>query len=317
MATTLVPDKTIATLRSIQPKPLRSERRKFPEAVFELVDPTTAKRYLQANVHNRDLRDARVRTHAATLMREEWRATPNGIGFDTDGRLIDGQHRLSAIILADTPALLIVARGLPPEAQDVTDQGIPRKMSDALKLRGEKDWFALAAALGWLYRLDFIAQTGEVHYNAGTGAMRPNTPQLLRVLDKNPLIRTRVTRTKSVRKEIPIRTGLFAALWLKMLYAAPEHADVFVDALASGVIQYEGDEEEASLRPGDPINALRRLLMQRQIREREKYPDYVEAALISKAFILWIDGAQQVGTLAWKYGGKQREAFPIIRGPQS
>lgn len=313
MATTTSPDKTIAALRAIQPKALRSERRKVFEAVAELVAPDVAKRYLAGNVHNRDLRDTRVRAHAATLLRGEWRATSNGIGFDVDGRLIDGQHRLSAIVLADIPAPLVVVRGLPPEAQDVTDQNLPRKVSDALKLRGEKDWNALAAALGWLYRLDVAEQTGEIHYNAKNGNLRPGTPQLLRILDKNPMIRVRVARTKRIRQEIPIRSGLFAALWLKMMYAAPDQADVFVDALASGVIQYEGDKEPSSLQQGDPINALRRLLMQRAVREKEKYPDYIEAALISKAFIIWIDGGQ-VGTLAWKYGGQQREAFPIIRG---
>lgn len=314
MATTKAPTEIITALRAIKPHALRSEKRKVPEAVVELVAPDIAKKYLVANLHNRDLRAGRVQGHANTLRRGEWRVTPNGIGFDIEGRLIDGQHRLSAIVVADIPAPLIVARGLPPEAQDVTDQNLPRRASDALKLRGEKDWFGLAAALGWLYRLDFIERTGEVHYNSRNGESRPNTPQLLTLLDKNPHIRACLARTPRVRAEVPLRTGLFAALWLKMIYADAAQADHFVNALATGAIQYEGDAEPVSLQQGDPINALRRALTQRVLREKTKFPEYIEAALISKAWSLWIDG-QTIGTLKWNYGGIHRDAFPIIRGP--
>lgn len=294
-------------------KPLRAEKRKAPECVVELVTPDTARRYLTANCDNRDIRETRVIAHAAALRQHEWRLTCNGIGFDTNGRLIDGQHRLCGVAVGGVSAPMVVVRGLEPEAQDVMDTNLPRRLGDALKLRKEKNWNILAAALKWSWRYDFIEATGEVHY--GNLGLRPNTPQMLKYLDENPSLRECVSRVSNVANEVPVRRPLFSALWLRMSYVDEEAAGRFVNILMTGLEPGE-DGELHPVGPGHPIYALRRILTQDRLRNHEKMPDYREAALISKAWNLWING-DEIGTLSWHYGPLRRQPFPIIRGPRS
>jgi hypothetical protein len=44
-----------------------------------------------------------VRDFAEAMRRGDWRLTHQGIAFDASGALVDGQHRLAAIVEADVP----------------------------------------------------------------------------------------------------------------------------------------------------------------------------------------------------------------------
>lgn len=66
---------------------------------FETVamTPAMAERFLARNEGNRLIRRYKVEAIADAIRRGEWETTHQGIAIDPDGRLIDGQHRLSAI----------------------------------------------------------------------------------------------------------------------------------------------------------------------------------------------------------------------------
>jgi len=100
-----------------------------------LITPATATTWLEGNTHNRALRDATVQRYARDMAAGRWRLTHQGIAFGPDGTLIDGQHRLWAIVEADTAIRMMVARGVPADAQAVIDDNLPRTAVDALKLR--------------------------------------------------------------------------------------------------------------------------------------------------------------------------------------
>ncbi|HEY2041129.1 MAG TPA: hypothetical protein VGH11_00540 [Jatrophihabitans sp.] len=63
---------------------------------------------LEANTTNRPLSMPVVRGFAEAMGRGEWLVTHQGIAFDVNGVLVDGQHRLAAIIAADVPIELTV-----------------------------------------------------------------------------------------------------------------------------------------------------------------------------------------------------------------
>lgn len=100
-----------------------------------LISPATAIAWLEGNTHNRALRDSAVQRYARDMKAGRWRLTHQGIAFGPDGKLIDGQHRLWAIVEADTPIRMMVARGVSADAQAVIDDNLPRTAVDALKLR--------------------------------------------------------------------------------------------------------------------------------------------------------------------------------------
>jgi hypothetical protein len=88
------------------------------------------------NQKNRPRRETHVKALHQAMMRGEWRKTHQGIAFDEDGNLIDGQHRLMA--LAQMPddffIEMLVTTDLPRgEAWDAIDvNGCKRTVSDVL-----------------------------------------------------------------------------------------------------------------------------------------------------------------------------------------
>lgn len=62
------------------------------------VSPTLAQEWLKKNVFNRVLSKNVVSKYAYDMKNNDWTLTHQGIAFDTDGNLADGQHRLQAVI---------------------------------------------------------------------------------------------------------------------------------------------------------------------------------------------------------------------------
>ncbi len=102
------------------------------------VTPELAKQYLAQNFNNnRKIRPSRVQFFAKIIRDGHWRTTHQGIAFDTRKRLIDGQHRLMAIIVAGIAVRIQVTHDLPPESVDALDTGCGRTMADILVTRGQ------------------------------------------------------------------------------------------------------------------------------------------------------------------------------------
>jgi hypothetical protein len=61
-----------------------------------------------------------------------WRQTHQGIAFDEKGKLIDGQHRLAAIMMANKTISMPVTFDVPNNNDQFTiiDRGLPRTLSD-------------------------------------------------------------------------------------------------------------------------------------------------------------------------------------------
>ena len=77
-----------------------------------LVTPQIAKYYLTKNKVNRNLSNAVVARYARDMSAGAWDMTGEPISFDTDGNLSNGQHRINAIIMADTAILMSVIHGV-------------------------------------------------------------------------------------------------------------------------------------------------------------------------------------------------------------
>ena len=63
-------------------------------AQYELITPEIAAEYLVKNTRNyRKLSRSKVLVLTRELLAGEWLPSTQGIGFDTDGCMVDGQHR--------------------------------------------------------------------------------------------------------------------------------------------------------------------------------------------------------------------------------
>jgi hypothetical protein len=111
-------------------------RARDPHSQYETVSPEQASEYLKRNRCNRPLRKSRIDRYAKTMTAGKWRTTHQGLCFDRRGFLVDGQHRLNALILAGVTLRFLVTRDLAPEANDGIDDGMNRSVQDVLHYKG-------------------------------------------------------------------------------------------------------------------------------------------------------------------------------------
>lgn len=99
-----------------------------------LIGPALAKKWLERNDDNRDVRVAAVTGIADSIRRGEWKLSHQGIAFGKSGRLLDGQHRLMAIIEAGLAVRSLVSWDVDDDAFMVLDIGNRRTAYDILQI---------------------------------------------------------------------------------------------------------------------------------------------------------------------------------------
>jgi hypothetical protein len=134
-----------------------------------IITPAIAKQWLeQSNTDNRRLRQTWVEQLARDMRRGVFVTTHQGIAFADDGTLLDGQHRLAAVVLSGKAIEMIVTTGLPKVCSlpgldlpmwDVIDKGGKRSDSDSLKRLGLSDPSTVAASI----RCMFYAANGSTN----------------------------------------------------------------------------------------------------------------------------------------------------------
>jgi len=101
------------------------------------ITPDLAAEFLKRNTGNRTIRKTAVVQYADDLRRGNWKLTHQGVAISPSGRLLDGQHRLSAIVQSGIAAQMVVALDVDEGAYTVIDRGKPRRLTDALGM-GQK-----------------------------------------------------------------------------------------------------------------------------------------------------------------------------------
>lgn len=93
------------------------------------------------NPRNRHLSERKASVFARDMSAGRWITTHQGIAFDVNGDLIDGQKRLRGVIIANTPVRMLVSTGLPVDVKigelcvrvmDVVDRGETRTVAQQL-----------------------------------------------------------------------------------------------------------------------------------------------------------------------------------------
>lgn len=126
-----------------------------PTVELTIVHPDQALGWLEsANTNNRKVSYRYVQRLARDMTEGRWRLTHAGIAFSPEGTLLDGQHRLWAIVTANVPIRLFVWRNVDPQAMMAIDSGKARSMADILNIAGQNgqvdhhDLATLRAMLG-------------------------------------------------------------------------------------------------------------------------------------------------------------------------
>lgn len=264
-----------------------------------LVTPEFAKELLGNMPHQRTLSNSRRDRYWGMMKRGEWLVGPP-LALDEDGNVIEGQHRLRAVIKYGKPVRFIIIVGLKPDAIYAFDTGSGKSLADMLKLRGEKgDVRTLASAIGWLHRY-----RGGIT-KAGSRTQAPSVPQGFALLDQNPGLRESVHTGQRIARAIKFPRALGTFLHYAFSEKDADEAEVFFEWLRT-------DDE---LPMNNPIHVLREKVIKNSQQPEEKRMGQVTMAAISiKAWNSWLRGDAR-NQLNFRVGGRRPEDFPEVLGP--
>lgn len=241
-------------------------------AEWTRITPAMAKSLLSANEGNRNLRGELVAQYARDMKAGRWRQTGDGVRVSKDGRLIDGQHRLTAIIESGKPVEMFVFRNVPDEAQVAIDAGARRTAADHLGMYlGEDSATRLAAAARVAIE---VGRYGTVARNAAV-----STGEIVEWIDANPDIRDAVRLAGQVSRQMDAQPATVA-------YCALELARI--DRRACLEFFYAAATKE-NMHRGDPRLTLSRRFADAR-RNRERLTREVQIGLIYRAWNAWVRG---------------------------
>ena len=93
---------------------------------LEKITPDVARAYLAVNDNPRDPKKHQVDEFVRIIRAGEFRTLHQGLAFDDHGNLVDGQHRLFAVVEAGIAVHMWVARGLSKLDVQAIDRGMMR-----------------------------------------------------------------------------------------------------------------------------------------------------------------------------------------------
>lgn len=110
------------------------------ETEWKIWTPADAANAMTKCSGQRNLNNNRVRLYAREMAAGRWTTGVDPIVFDEDDNLINGQHRLAAVILAKIPVTVLTVRGMPRAAIRSIDMGAPRRTADLVKIYDGMVW---------------------------------------------------------------------------------------------------------------------------------------------------------------------------------
>ncbi|MBC3785741.1 hypothetical protein [Spirosoma utsteinense] len=127
------------------PKPLADQVTTM-HLQLETITPELAQQLLDKNTDNRPLRDRHVLFLSNQMKAGAWQITGDPVKVARSGRLLDGQHRLAAIVRSETAQWVYVAWNCEEEIFSVLDTGRNRSSADVLATAGMKNYVSMSAA---------------------------------------------------------------------------------------------------------------------------------------------------------------------------
>ena len=120
---------------------------------IQTINPELAQDYLKTNNSNRNISKRVVNDYARQMKLGLWKLSGDTIKISKCGRLLDGQHRLLAVIESNTSIDFLVVNNLEDNIFDVIDTGKTRTVADMCQIKGIKNANNSAAVVATYFRL--------------------------------------------------------------------------------------------------------------------------------------------------------------------
>lgn len=276
------------------------------KSAVEKVTPEIAAKMLEASddIKNRNLSDSHVKWLADQMAEGKWSLNGEAIILDDEGMIVDGQHRLWAVVNSGVTIESMVTRGVDRKGFATIDTGTARTAGNVLAIVGKKDANALGAALSLIHR----HEVGQMFTHGKAAGFTTATG--LSILRRHPEIEesvefvTKHSRSNVALKKIPRSAFIF--LHYRFTAHAKEKTIEFFEQI--------GD-----IRP-DTAGTITRLLRDSFLK-RNAVGGGVRTlelcAITVKAWRSFLENRPASRqTLQWKRGGQYPEDFPKFPGEQ-
>ena len=247
------------------------------------ITPELAKQLLSLNTTaNRAVRKAKVDSYAKDMLSGLWRLTHQGIAFDWHGNLVDGQHRLHAIMKSGVTLQFYAYKGLNPDHFAVLDTGAARSAGDTLK----KMSFSYPGTVAAAARLVLRYGKSQFHEGASSKSSSISNSQIEVFCKKHCEVIGEASQmaNSAYHKFCGLRksgTAAFLMLANEVNTETHEHAYAFIEMVASG----------ANLQKGSVALAFRNYLSINNIRTHNLNSTDFSLAVLIKAWNKHVSGS--------------------------
>ncbi len=255
--------------------------------------PELATELLEHNKINRPLNDQHVHRISGQIASGKWKFNGDTIKVSDDEDVLDGQHRLWAVIEAKASVETIIVYGIKPDAFSTIDTlRKPRSGSDVIALSGTtRHRNIIASALAWLIRWqrgilpDYKAPLNRIENSDIEDAFNAH-PGIVRAIDRAMTVR-----------------GIGNPSLIGFVYYILSNRN---SELAERMIEILREPGRASVE--DPFFRLRSYFTAEHHKRKEAV---MTIALMFKAVNAAHRG-KKIEVLSWKCQGKSPEVFPEL-----
>jgi ParB-like chromosome segregation protein Spo0J len=250
-----------------------------PSHSFVQLTPELAEKWLGQNIGNRNLRRQKVQQYARDMREGNWHTSGQAIQLDWNGRLIDGQHRLEAVIESGVTVEALIVEGLDPRAREVIDTGAKRTASDALKFAGHTQDATLLAAVA---RIADARENGYLRTAMATTVPQLSNSDVIAWVELNPDVASAMLLARRTGKAINIQPSVWAYCLHELQKVDVGLAAEFAESIAD--MRLEGK--------GDPRKVLLDIFHRAATGQRRK-PGIAEGIyIVYRAWNAWVAGQQ-------------------------
>jgi hypothetical protein len=252
------------------------------------IGPEEAQKLYEEMPYKRQVRQPKVAQFARAMAAGRWRRNGQVLITDDMGRLLDGMHRMLAVIASGKTVTFELAHGVDPEALSTIDAGTVRSFADTLLAVGGSDhpwqarYTAPAARLLWQFL------RGDRWHQASA----PDHQELLALANAHPRLGRLSDEARTLHRRISLSpTSLIVGLYLTEIDSGGKYGS-FWEAVSDGVNLPSGDARLA-LRNVGPRIATRR--------QQTASARMTALALIIKAWNAYLSG-ENVHLLVFRKG---------------
>lgn len=271
---------------------VRHHEKAKSNVTYEVIDitPEIAAEMLTHNIDNRRPRRAVVDRYGRDMSSGKWREGVSTISFAADGTLLDGQHRLMAIVQSGCTIPMLVVRGLENEAQDAMDDLAKRTLGDTFNFHGIQNSNQSAA----IVRRIILWEQGE---RTNTGRYQPTKAESLELWRRDHTVAIALEAAARLRTRRIVTPSIVGLTYWLFWNIDSDDCQNFWDSLHTGI----GLEEDS------PIYIVREQIARYNARG-ERVPETAYLAWVIKAWNHYRSGK----TLrpGYKYTLKASERVP-------